>query len=253
MGNLISYDGFDYPVSTGVPGTNGGTGWAAGWQANGADVGEIVSGSIAFGDAGFDSQSTGNRLSWTNGANGDGWSRQLASSTGSSDTTFVSFLYEYDRTAAGDSFVFGVDTQIRNPRSYAQNRIFFGRNGVDTTQTVLTAISGGTSTELGTFNVDSTNPVMVVLGIDAAGDAIDIWLNPGSLGGSSPSVTATATGMGLGSFNWLNWAGSWNNWKLDEVRVGTSYGDVTAVPEPATYAALFGVLALAGVMWRRRR
>jgi hypothetical protein len=28
---------------------------------------------------------------------------------------------------------------------------------------------------------------------------------------------------------------------------------VSAVPEPATYAAIFGVLALAGAAWQRRR
>jgi len=30
-------------------------------------------------------------------------------------------------------------------------------------------------------------------------------------------------------------------------------GSLTAIPEPSTYAAIVGVLALGGVMWQRRR
>lgn len=40
---------------------------------------------------------------------------------------------------------------------------------------------------------------------------------------------------------------------FDEIRVGTSWADVTAVPEPSTYALMFGFLALGLVMWRRQR
>lgn len=238
---LIAFEGFDYANGTLIGGATGGTGWASGWQANGSDNGEIVNG----------------RLSWTNGASGDGWSRQLATPTGGSALTFVAFEFEYDRTAAGDAFWFGIDNQIRNPRGYAQNRISFGRNGTDTSQTVLEARSGGNTYGLGTFNVDSTDPVFVVLGINAAADTVDIWLNPVANNGLVPSALATATNMGLGSYDWLNWSGSWNNWKLDNVAVGSSFIDVApgvgAVPEPSTYAAILGAMSLGFVFWRRRR
>jgi hypothetical protein len=249
---IISYDGFDYPVATGVPASNGGIGWAAGWQANGTDVGEMLAGSISSGDATFDASSTGNRLSWTNGANGDGWSRQLAASRSGTDTTFFSFMLEYDRTTATESFYFGLDTQIRNPRSWAATRFRLNRNGVDTSQTLIEQYNGSAWVQVGsTLNVDTTNPTLVVFSVDAQNDTLNLWLNPTP---SSTAPSADVSGaIAAGSFNWVNFAGEWNNWKLDEVRLGDSFGDVTAVPEPATYAALLGALALGGVLWRRPR
>ncbi|MGC9449933.1 MAG: PEP-CTERM sorting domain-containing protein [Oceanipulchritudo sp.] len=44
-----------------------------------------------------------------------------------------------------------------------------------------------------------------------------------------------------------------DQYAFDEIRVGTSWADVTAVPEPSTYALLFGFLALGFTMWRRKR
>ena len=40
---------------------------------------------------------------------------------------------------------------------------------------------------------------------------------------------------------------------IDFVRVGTDFDSVTAVPEPSTYAAIVGVLALGLAIWRRRK
>jgi hypothetical protein len=42
------------------------------------------------------------------------------------------------------------------------------------------------------------------------------------------------------------------NTTVDEIRMGTTLAAVTPIPEPATYAALIGALALAGAMVRRR-
>jgi len=251
----IAYDGFNYGTGAGVPGSNGGSGWSAGWQANGTDVGQIVSGNVTYGNVGYDGQSTGNRLSWTNGANGDGWSRQLSSARGGSDTTYVSFLMEYNRTVPTESFYIGLDTQIRNPRSWAATRFRFARNGVDTSQTNVQYFNGSTWVQLGsTLNVDTTNPTLVVMGLNAATDTLEMWLNPTNLGGTAPSADISVGSITIGGFDWINFAGEWNNWELDEVRMGTAYADVTPVPEPSTYAMILGVLTLGiGFITRKRR
>jgi hypothetical protein len=72
------------------------------------------------------------------------------------------------------------------------------------------------------------------------------------------SVSATRdTGTDTLSSFFLRTGGSspasGETWYVDSIAVGTSWGDVTAVPEPATYAALIGLITLGGVALRRRR
>ena len=68
-----------------------------------------------------------------------------------------------------------------------------------------------------------------------------------TLGAVYDSVTATYLAGGTYTASQLNTAFS------SSVFAGTGSFTVSAVPEPATYAACFGVLALAGAVWQRRR
>ena len=77
----------------------------------------------------------------------------------------------------------------------------------------------------------------------------------GELVDQSNSNTAhTVSGMSLG----VEWPASWGNplgvaGEISNIRIGTTWDDVAQVPEPAHYAAIFGCLGLAFVIWRRRR
>lgn len=80
------------------------------------------------------------------------------------------------------------------------------------------------------------------------------------VGDSSPTVTAADALGTLVSFSrsvirqGTGISGS-NSLDFDNLNVGNTFSDVapSAIPEPSTYAALVGVVALAGVAMRRRR
>lgn len=111
----------------------------------------------------------------------------------------------------------------------------------------------------------SSDTVLVVGKIENNGagsgdDLLSLYLNP-SLS-SEPASPAVSTGVGtLGWFpsddlESLELTAELNGGEpatfFDEIRIGESWGDVTPVPEPSTYALLGGFAALAMVMLRRR-
>ena len=96
-------------------------------------------------------------------------------------------------------------------------------------------------------------------------DVANLYVNPdpSSFGGAAPAPTVTAQTTTGGDYSGTNirsfifrQGNTLSNVNpavviADELRVGTSYADVTPVPEPASAAAL-GIAALA-VLGRRRR
>jgi hypothetical protein len=137
---------------------------------------------------------------------------------------------------------------------------------------VLTTTPGGTSASAvtsGTLSADTT--YMVLFKAEDVGssvyDSYTVWINPtvttseGSLGanigtGSGIIRELTAidgTEVAFQSFNLTASLAAGQSFKVDEIKLGTSLGDVMVpVPEPSTFALLAGFLALAGVMVRRR-
>ncbi|WP_438481313.1 PEP-CTERM sorting domain-containing protein [Oleiharenicola lentus] len=98
----------------------------------------------------------------------------------------------------------------------------------------------------------------------AANDTSALWINPAPAtfaAGSAPTATLTALGgtdmTAVTQFLLRGAAGSPAG-AFDELRVGTTWASVTpaaaaAIPEPSTYAAIFGGLALVGAVVYRRR
>lgn len=98
--------------------------------------------------------------------------------------------------------------------------------------------------------------------IGTGNDRMVVWLDP-AIGGAAPTGGTTINGSNAGwvannaSFNiqaaFINHGlASGESALLDELRLGTTFADVTPVPEPATLALFTGLLGLATVIIRRR-
>jgi len=94
----------------------------------------------------------------------------------------------------------------------------------------------------------------IVVSYDFETGATNLWVNPASE--ISPMISVNGTtlraieGFAFRQARQANPA-IVNTQIIDNLMLGTTFG--SAIPEPSSYAAIFGGLALAGVMARRRR
>jgi hypothetical protein len=98
---------------------------------------------------------------------------------------------------------------------------------------------------------------LIVGKLNLTAQTADFWVNPTlSLSDpTSPQASFTTTGLALDRLQLI--FNSTANVTFDEVRLGTTFNDVTpfttAVPEPSSYAALAGAALLGFTLIRRRR
>ncbi|MHB1767647.1 MAG: PEP-CTERM sorting domain-containing protein [Phycisphaerae bacterium] len=123
------------------------------------------------------------------------------------------------------------------------------------TEANSTMVESGSVT-LGTNSNPQTKSYLLVLedqGPSTSGgnDTLSLWVdpNPGAVPNESPLITDTLAQVGTVSGFQLDSGGSS---LFDELRVGTSYADVTPVPDPAT-VGLFAIGGLGLLLLRRRR
>src|SRR5690606_6760754 len=91
---------------------------------------------------------------------------------------------------------------------------------------------------------------------------VNVWINPNTGDQANSSVSASYTDLDadaggssgfIGIYARATGFGS-NGMYIDDIRVGTSWGGVTAIPEPsAASLAAGGVVALCALFNRRRR
>lgn len=91
----------------------------------------------------------------------------------------------------------------------------------------------------------------VVLGIDASNNTGTLWINPASSG--STSITITGITLDPRGVYLREGASSHGAITIDNLSFTSDFNTAAAIPEPSTYAALFGVAALIGAIWQRRR
>lgn len=225
---VIVEDSFD-----GVAVNNGGSGWFgfSNWNNNefGANLtfgslatsGQASTLSDPFGQTGREYPTISSGTIWIS------WIQNVGSVVG--ERAFVSFSNE-------GSMRFQIGQKNDSPDSS------FRLYGSDQTPVKNTGISN-----------NGTHFLAVSLNLDN-GD-LALYVDPTGLGsGSSPSIAATVThNFGATSIGQFTFERRFNTFTFDELRIGTTWADVSPIPEPSTYAALIGSVSLGLVIARRRR
>lgn len=165
-------------------------------------------------------------------------------------TLFMSFIFQVTGEEDADSHLDGT-------LSLSQY------DGVSTYTDVLsTGKTWGTNYTAGGSNIGTYDEGthLMVLRIDylAGDDNVTVWFDPDTSLGEGQASAATLSGdMQFNALTIKNWrsnaADPLANTRFDEIRFGTTFADVTAVPEPATAAALAGLGVLFFAYMRRRR
>lgn len=177
----------------------------------------------------------------------------------SSGTLFYSFALNVSTAPTAASYMFGLATGDTNygatvwlQASGAGYQLgISNRSNATTTYAPTVYALGQTVFIVGSYTFNA----------GAGDDSSSLWINPSAAtfgDDAIPSATVTVTGgtdmTALSQFL-IRGANGSPTGVFDELRVGTTWSEVTtaaAIPEPSTYAALLGALALAGVVLRRR-
>ena len=174
------------------------------------------------------------------------------------NTYYISLMMQVSTVASNNYRAFELESQFNN-RNFQfgaaadTDSINWGMRVTTATTTYLTNVSAVTAV--------TNETVFAVLKLRyssaANDDAVDLWVNPSDLSseaGSTNFVTISgfdflhnsAKNIVFSSYSGTGTA-SW-----DEMRVGSTWADVTPVPEPST-VALLGLTGIAAIAYRIRR
>lgn len=253
---LLVYEGFDYTTGQPVNTLNGGTGWSDAWHPginNATDFWQTNAGT-----AGFQNPTNTGALETSGG---------YAGRSGTGNAQLIrTFSVDVDRTTNSDVwFSFLIQDATVD---------FFGSNDSTTDAKMFgfdarSAITMGGATTLSddatgfsTVSGSSREATLIVGRVDlvASGGTMEFWFNP-ELGGASPanadytsgSLSLTNNLTELTSFGFFSRPSNAADPSFDEFRLGTSFSDVTPIPEPTsgTLILMAGTLG-ALLVWRRR-
>jgi hypothetical protein len=256
FGQVIAYEGFNYPAGTNLNGLNGGSGWGNAWSEPSFGTGDpndlvpetIQSPSLAFGSL----LTSGNRV--VTGGRFSYDIRLLGSPLGTTGTTrYASFLIRRD-TVGPDPVNNGPDYGGLVFADENANSLFVGKPGGGAVGNYALENNGGTGQVASSRPEALGTTALLVVRFDftAGNDTIRLYVNP-TPGGTEPSVAdATKTDLDLGSFEGVSIStGAAATWSVDEIRIGNTFANVVVpVPEPTSFVLLLtGGLA---AVWHRR-
>lgn len=247
----LAYEGFDYPAGADLVGNAGGSGFSGPWAPGGfnasvSDNYDVAGGSLTFGPL----VTGGNRVSSAPTNAIAGVTRSLAAPLGADGTTsYFSVLLRPEGTLGAGVFngFFGLTLETA-----AEPELYIGKPGDGAlTQYVVEDRGGGGQVSSGAAATVGESALLVLKAQFLAGnDVFTLYVNP-TPGGPEPAAGAVKSNSNVGPVTGLT-IYSTGAFSIDEIRVGTTFADVTpAVPEPS--ASLVCCLAAAAVALRRRR
>jgi hypothetical protein len=259
--SIVAYDGFNYTVGAGLSGDNGGVGWGAAWGAIPSVTVQNPTPPLAVNPA--------VRLTQPN--NDNAAHRMLLSAFAGSEV-FVSFDFRFSAGAITSNDFMGlwVDNNSTTNHSTVPNIGLKAELGPGSSD-YFVRVSGtdGDWSQAVQAQLGSTVQIVGRLwktgsGPTAKFDRYSLWVNPDFADLGTPDVVANEAGS-LTQFNTVGVRtanlGITDILYVDELRLGTLWGDVVAspepvvIPEPATIIiwSLLGAGSWLGMrVWRRR-
>ena len=261
-GALIAEESFDYPANgLADNGSAADAGWAGGWTT-GSD-GSVVSPGFTYTDSNSDSLIVaGNKANLAGDSSSNALAfRKLTSAQSpttsepiwistimqrnSSDDNRRAFLLSFSQDTGQPEFNIGQNTEggsKSDPQPWFAN---------------ITNRTGGSDsgTASGTNTLDKTF-LVARLSTNGTDETLDVFVNP-DLSATPTTADISVTGD-VAAFNTVRLFAGDNlsgaapaDADFDEIRIGTTFGDVTPIPEPASLALVgLGSLVMLG---RRRR
>lgn len=242
--SLLISEPFDYSTGN-LAGQTGGIGFTGNWTTVGdAGAATVQTSSLAYSTL----ATSGNKTYVSPNVAASGASRTFSNMN--SGTVYMSFLLNQDE---GTRFF-----ALRLYDGVAQN-LLIGRGTAGTSWILGNTIGVAQDTGVAA-TLDTTFLMVLRIDFNASGanERLRLYVNP-TLG--TEPLTAQVDGTTTSSFqlNRLDIAGGQTGggntvskgW-FDEIRFGTTFADVTPVPEPATWA-LLSLGGIAGLFLRRRR
>lgn len=235
-GSLLVLEQFNYTTGS-ITGLNGGSGFTGAYT----NFGNITAPGLQFPNL----LSLGNRF--TTFSTNTGAFRTINPIDTNSGEIWVSFLESTNGTLpnyAGLSFFSG-----------STEELFLGKpSNTPNYGFAVSGVVGGDNNSATAPASASTAFLLYRISFSAAGEAVHFFAN--SVPGVQPATPTVSFSVPEGSF-----ASTFTNIRLqsgdqptnfDEIRIGTTYADVTPVPEPTAFAAI-GAGALALLRRRRRQ
>ena len=251
---VILYESFDYTVPGYIGGNTGATGSSSNnWTTHSVTAGQTTTIDLLTGNLGYTGllSAIGNKVLLFSNANATSRDINRAITTTASTLYYSALINIVDNSqinSTGDYFmaigatsgtavtILGARLGIKSVNTGTNYRL----------QICNTSGTGSNYTELATdLNFGTTYLVVVKYDISVSPTVASLWVNPSTLGGVEPSGSVSnASGIGtFASFASICLRNSATTPKaeIDEIRVGTTFADVTPVgshtdPPVATFA-----------------
>ena len=263
---LIAYEGFNYADSTALNSLAGGTGWSDAWTAVPGTGGAAVAQSpgaiypllVTEGNTAF--------LQRTNQASRTLTAGVLGTGATADDTIWVSFIGQ--RTGANSVRLFRVGFYEASTANDPKFLVGEGNNDAADIWNMRFTGADLTGANPITSAVPITTQSLLLMKIDynSAGlglDDISMWINPDLSLGEPTNVSPSFVGSSIGEFDLAFSVVSMRAGTLsggnegqgfyDEIRIGTTFADVTPVPEPGALALIMLGVSSVFVMARRKQ
>lgn len=267
---LVVYDGFEYDISDSAALSgkgSAGNGWVGSWAINGSGA-TIVEDNMSY-SAGSIHINGGNQAVRIANNNDALFTRQfqtIGNTTG--EDVYFSFLFKEvsgtPSSSNGDWLNFWVSEdadransggigKTSGPRYLGAAATNANSNDRYYTQASSEFNQGETYFLVGRISRDGSTTAG-----ENGFDRVELWINPTSTDLGEADVIADynisiddETGFSFFGLRTVNISGT-DDYRFDELRIGTDIASVVAVPEPSTYALLFGFVALLSMIIRRR-